>query len=56
MATPIQTPNEPYVRVRLTRFFDGTQNQQLENLKLRIDTFDLNQSNSIFIIFFNYFS
>jgi hypothetical protein len=45
MASSIKTGNEPFVRVRLVRFSDGKQNQPLQNLKLRVDTFDFQQSN-----------
>jgi hypothetical protein len=41
----IQNLNEPFVRIRLVRFSDGTQIQPLQNIKLRVDTFDFQQSN-----------
>lgn len=45
MASFTKTSNEPFIRVRLIRFSDGIQIQSLENIKLRIDTFDLQRSN-----------
>jgi len=53
MASSIKTSNEPFVRVRLVRFSDGTQIQPLETIKLRVDTFDFQQSN-YFILNFIY--
>jgi hypothetical protein len=43
MALSTKTSTEPFIRVRLIRFSDGIQIQPLENIKLRIDTFDLLQ-------------
>jgi hypothetical protein len=43
--------SEPFVRVRLVRFSDGTQIQSLQNIKLKIETFDFQQSNLINFIF-----
>jgi hypothetical protein len=48
MASSIKIGNEPFVRVRIVRFSDGKQNQSLQSLRLRIDTFDVQQSNSSF--------
>jgi hypothetical protein len=45
MASSVKTSNEPFVRIRLVRFSDGTQIQPLQNLKLRVDILDLQQSN-----------
>lgn len=41
---------EPFIRVRMTRFSDGNQKQDLENLKLRVDTFDKQTSESFWIL------
>ncbi len=53
MASSIKNSNEPFIRVRLVRFSDGTQIQPLETIKLRVDTFDFQQSN-YFILNFIY--
>lgn len=50
MESSTATPKEPFVRVRLVRFSDGTQIQPLENLKIRVDTVDVSQSNAEFFI------
>jgi hypothetical protein len=51
MPSPKRTVHEPYVRVRVVRFSIGRNEQLLENIKLRVDTFDLQQGNSIFFVF-----
>ncbi len=55
-SSSIKTSNEPFIRVRLVRFTDGKHNQSLENIKLRIDTFDLQQSNILSYLILFYFS
>lgn len=42
----VKTSNEPFIRVRFVRFNDGKQDLALENLKLKIDTFDVQKGNS----------
>ncbi len=55
-SSSIKTSNEPFIRVRLVRFTNGKHNQSLENIKLRIDTFDLQQSNILSYLILFYFS
>jgi len=45
MSSSVKNSNDPFVRVRLVRFSDGTQIQPLQTIKLRVDTFDFQQSN-----------
>lgn len=52
MASSTKTSNEPFVRVRLIRFSDGTQLQLLQNIRLKVDTFDFQQSNLFFLFIF----
>jgi hypothetical protein len=51
MPSSKRTVHEPFVRVRLVCFSIGTKIQLLENIKLRVDTFDLQQGNSIFFVY-----
>jgi len=51
MSSPKRTVHEPFVRVRFVGFSIGKKIQLLENIKLRVDTFDLQQGNSIFFVF-----
>lgn len=50
-STSIKTSNEPFIRVRLIRFSYGTQIQSLKNLKLRIDTSDIQRSKYFSILY-----
>jgi hypothetical protein len=54
MSSSVKNSNDPFVRVRLVRFSDGTQIQPLQTIKLRVDTFDFQQSN-FSIDYFIYF-
>ncbi|CAF3504295.1 unnamed protein product [Adineta steineri] len=43
MATATRTVNEPFVRIRLVKFSVGAQSHPLQNIKLRVETFDFQQ-------------
>jgi len=55
MALSVKNSNDPFIRVRLVRFSDGTQIQPLQILKLRVDTFDFQQSNFSIDYFYLFF-
>jgi len=52
MSSSVKNSNDPFVRVRLVRFSDGTQIQPLQTIKLRVDTFDFQQSNFFYWLFY----